>query len=263
MTTSSTRRQLFESEGDFLSCVHWYLSGAFPNPERQGCPPDETLNALVSQFTQTSASVSDHLICCSPCFNAYMTHLRHAKAKVTASRRIRRIMWLKRSLVAATVLVVLVTISVRISRREVAPTVARTDREVVGAPASPNEMPAATNHVQVEIDLSDASPVRGRAVRKISHLRPRVIPSTAFLDLNVLLPLGSEERTYSAKLCSEDHVIWAGSAKAHQENGQTLLHMQSDLSHVPEASYEFVVFSQGFRVAVPVIVKNISSGKIQ
>ena len=47
------------------------------------------------------------------------------------------------------------------------------------------------------------------------------------------------------------------------ENGQTLLHMRADFSHVLVGNYDLVVEAKGFRVTVPVVVKITSSGRIQ
>ncbi len=67
-----------------------YLSDAFPNPERTGCPPDDALRLMAIRPLESDESISEHLTCCSPCFNAYMGHLAQAKAKIRRTRLIRR-----------------------------------------------------------------------------------------------------------------------------------------------------------------------------
>src|SRR5712692_3951401 len=107
MATGIKKRQIFESEQDFLDFGRAYLSEAFPNPERKGCPPDEMLRLLASRPMQSEPSITDHMTCCSPCFNAYMAHLAHARAELVESRKIRRATWIRRSLVTAGFVVML------------------------------------------------------------------------------------------------------------------------------------------------------------
>ena len=107
MVTDTKKRQVFEREQDLLEFAHSYLSEAFPNPERQGCPPDNALRILASRPTESDESISNHLTCCSPCFNAYMAHLAHARAELVESQKIRRATWIRRSLVTAGVLAIL------------------------------------------------------------------------------------------------------------------------------------------------------------
>jgi hypothetical protein len=108
MTTGTKKRLVFEREQDLLDFTRSYLSEAFPNPERKGCPPDGALRTLASGPIQGDKTINDHLTCCSPCFNAYMTHLAHARAEAVQSQRIRRTTWIRRSLVTAGVAVMLV-----------------------------------------------------------------------------------------------------------------------------------------------------------
>jgi hypothetical protein len=77
------------------------------------------------------------------------------------------------------------------------------------------------------------------------------------------LPIGSEARGYSLMLRSNQHVVWSGSAQAHLENGQVLLHMHADFSHAPVGKYHLVVVSKSFRVTAPVVVKSTSPGRTQ
>ena len=39
-------RDAFGEDGELLAFARFYLSEAFPNPERTGCPPDDTLRLL-------------------------------------------------------------------------------------------------------------------------------------------------------------------------------------------------------------------------
>ena len=66
-------------EEEFLGFAKSYLSEAFPNPQRVGCPPDAELNRLAERPRETHPSVSQHLTHCSPCFNRYMKILDELK----------------------------------------------------------------------------------------------------------------------------------------------------------------------------------------
>ena len=263
MVTDTKKRRVFEREQDLLEFARSYLSEAFPNPERKGCPPDNALRILASRPTDSDESISNHLTCCSPCFNAYMAHLAHARAELVESQKIRRATWIRRSLVTAGVLAILmIALYVFFNRRHIEPTVAPRTPEPVGKPATPAQVPATAMYVPVLVDLSNASPVRGLDQGEASP-SPQVIPSSPLINLNLLLPLGSEERRYSVRLSSSRDVVWSGLAQAHLENGQMLLHMHADFSHVPAGNYDLVVVSKEFRLTVPVLVKSASSGRIQ
>ena len=263
MVTDTKKRRVFGREQDLLEFARSYLSEAFPNPERKGCPPNNALRVLASRPTDTDESISNHLTCCSPCFNAYMAHLAHARAELIESQKIRRATWVTRSLVTAGVLAVLmIALYVFFNRRHMEPTVAPRTPEPVGKPATPAQMPATAMYVPVLVDLSNASPVRGHDQGEASP-SPQVIPSSPLINLNLLLPLGSEERRYSVRLSSSRDVVWSSLALAHLENGQMLLQMHADFSHVPAGNYDLVVVSKGFHLTVPVLVKSASSGRIQ
>jgi hypothetical protein len=263
MATGTKKRQVFEREQDLLDLTRSYLSEAFPNPERKGCPPDDALRALASGSTQSDKTISNHLTYCSPCFNAYMAHLAHARAEAVQSQRIRHATWIRRSLVTAGVAVMLiVAVYLFFTRRHGDPIVAPRTPAPIGNPGSPPQVPATAIYVPVLIDLSNAAPVRGLGQSEAGP-SPQVIPSSRLIDFTLQLPLASEARRYSVMLRSNRHVVWSDSAQAHLENGQTLLRVHADFTHVRAGNYDLVVESKGFRVTVPVVVKITSSGRIQ
>jgi hypothetical protein len=191
-----------------------------------------------------------------------MAHIAHARAEEAQSQKIRRAIWIRRSLVTAGAAVMLViAIYVFFTRRHNEPTVAPRTPAPSGNPRTP-QVPATAMYVPVLIDLSNASPVRG-----LDHggSRPssQVIPSSSLIDLTLQLPLGSEAREYVVRLSSDRHVAWLGSAQAHMENAQMLLRMHADFTHVLVGNYDLVVVSKGFRLSVPVVVKNTSTGRTQ
>src|SRR5260370_41146594 len=101
MAIGTKKRRVFETEGDLLEFTRSYLSEAFPNPGRNGCPPDNALRLLANRPTHSGKSIGSHLTCCSPCFNAYMAHLARASEEGLQGQRIRPPSRIRRSLVAA------------------------------------------------------------------------------------------------------------------------------------------------------------------
>src|SRR5438067_11076755 len=93
MATGTKKRRVFEGEQDLLDFTYSYLSEDFPNPERKGCPPDDALRVLASGPMLSDESISNHLTCCSPCFNAYMAHLAHASVGEGQWHGIHRFTW--------------------------------------------------------------------------------------------------------------------------------------------------------------------------
>lgn len=71
------------SEEEFLEFAKSYLSEAFPNPQRAGCPSDWELIEMSERPNEAKhASISEHLTFCSPCFNRYMEILGDLKRRM-------------------------------------------------------------------------------------------------------------------------------------------------------------------------------------
>ena len=68
------QRQLEDfNETEFFGFAKSYLSEAFPNLQRIGCPPDADLQRMAEPPIEArDAAASEHLTCCSPCFRRYM-----------------------------------------------------------------------------------------------------------------------------------------------------------------------------------------------
>ena len=192
-----------------------------------------------------------------------MAHIAHAGAQEVQSQRIRRATWIRRSLVTAGVgLVLIIASHVFFNRRHDNPTVAPRTPAPSGNPGTPAQVPATAMYVPVLVDLSNASPVRGLG-QSGAGPSPQIIPSSPLIDFALQLPLASQARGYAVMLRSNRHVVWSDSAQAHVENGQTILHIRADFTHVRVGNYDLVVKSKGFRATVPVVVKITSSGRIQ
>ena len=249
-----TKRDAFGKEGELLAFTRFYLSEAFPNPERSGCPPDDALRLLAIRPLQSDGSVGEHLTCCSPCFNAYMAHLAEARAEAIQRQRIRQITWIRRSAAALGVAAILVIAAyLFISKRRTAPIVAPRTPAPITAPGTP-ETQATAMYVPVEIDLTNVSPTRGSKHGPGGSV-PQIIPSVSPLDLSLRLPLGSEERLFSITLRSGRHIVWSESTQAVRQNGDTLLRVHADFRDVPTGRYNLQVASTGRRLSVPVLIK--------
>jgi len=262
MTPGTSKHRVFKRERDFLDFACSYLSEAFPNPERKGCPPDHALKALANRPMGTDLSISDHLTSCSPCFDTYMAYLAHARADAVRSRKNARAAWIRHPHFAiGMVIVLLVAIYGFLPKRHSEPAGARRTAPIV-KPTTHAQLPASATYIPISVDLSNASPARGVNENE-TRPSPQVIPSESLIDLRVLLPLGSADRRYLVELNSNQHVIWSGSPQAHLEDGQTLLYMHADFTHVPPGHYDLVVVAKGFRVIAPVLLKSGLSGSLQ
>jgi hypothetical protein len=82
---------------EFLESARAYLSDAFPNPDRAGCPPDSTLRSLAFNPRENDATVTEHLAACSPCFRRYSALLAELKVQqeLEKSRLARAYAWLR------------------------------------------------------------------------------------------------------------------------------------------------------------------------
>ncbi len=250
------KKRIFERDQDLFDFGRAYLSEAFPNPERQGCPPDEALRLLASRPKQGDPSITDHVTCCSPCFNAYMAHLEHARVEANESRRMGRARWIKWAVVSACVAAMLViSIYLSVMKRQSAPAVGQRLPAPISKPGAPTQMSATAKYVPVLVDFSTAGP--GRGINEGTPVRSaQAVPASQFVELTLHLPIGSEAAMYSIRFNSKMHTEWAATGKAHLESGQPLLRMRADLSHIHPGPYDLVVVSKGLRLSVPVMVKS-------
>jgi hypothetical protein len=245
---NSPKRETLQKEEELLVFARSYLSDAFPNPERTGCPPDDALKAMALGQSAGNESVSEHLTCCSPCFKAYIGYLAQKRVGV------RRLTWVKRSAVALGIAAILVAVAyLLVTKRRSAPIVAPGHPAPITEPKTPNQTQTAV-YVPVLIDLSGASPTRGskqRATRPV----PQIIPSGSPVSLTLRLPLGSEERSYLITLTSGREVVWSASAQARRENGDTLLHVNGDFKAISTGGYRLQISSGGRRLSTPILIK--------
>ena len=105
------------------------------------------------------------------------------------------------------------------------------------------------------IDLSKVSPIRGSQNPSTESLRVQVPKSQ--LDLTLILPLGSEERTYRVTLKDGTKTVWSKTVQAHLSNGQVLVRFEVDLTQLAAGNYDLDVESPiGIRLVQPVSVED-------
>ncbi len=248
-------RSAFENERKLLDFARSHLSEAFPNPKHIGCPSDDALRVLAIRPMQSDASTGEHLTCCSPCFTAYMAHLARAKAEAIQRQRIRRAVWIRRSAIGLGVTgILIIAVYVFIAKRRTEPIVLPRIPAPITAPGKAPHAQASV-YVPVVIDLSNLSPTRGSKQGTEGSV-PQLIPSGSRLDLSLRLPLGSDERLYTITLRSGRHIVWSELTQARRQNGDILLRVRADFSHVPVGRYDLQVASSGgHMMTLPVLIK--------
>src|SRR3954471_20354065 len=92
--------QIFEELQDI---VQQAILREFPNPERKGCPGQESLRELANRPRPTRDAVWEHVTHCSPCYQEFLGLRTQVKAELQRQRRT----VLRRRIAVAAVLVVL------------------------------------------------------------------------------------------------------------------------------------------------------------
>jgi hypothetical protein len=254
------RRAFEKKDKDLLDFTNSYLSEAFPNPDRQGCPPDVALRSLALGPTESEPAVIEHLAGCSPCFRRYaelLAQLRPQRAEEEKLPWTRVATWSRSHKVlvgAALVCALFIAIGTGLLLNRIMvlnPPPLNTHR----APNPVQPINPEVAYSPFSLDLSALSPVRGsEPSTNGSHQRARVPGSPLYLTLT--LPLASEERFYNVRLTADGHTFWSKSAQAHLHRGQTLIRVEADFRQVPPGSYNLEVESStGVRIVQPVSIE--------
>ena len=80
-TKAKKPRHSLANDKRFLELGRRHFAEDFPNPTRQGCPPDSTLKLLADKPTEVEESVLTHISSCSPCYKTYSHFLQEQKRK--------------------------------------------------------------------------------------------------------------------------------------------------------------------------------------
>jgi hypothetical protein len=265
--TMKDRTQFEKKDNELLDFARSYLSDGFPNPERQGCPPDGALRSLALNPSLSETSVTEHLASCSPCFVRYselLVELKLQKAAEEESSWNRLSAWPKThpvltgTLVACAAIIAIVAgiLFSRVRQPNLPP------NEVHNTPGRTPAVEHAAVYSPFSIDLSKVSPIRGSQNPSTESLRVRVPNSP--LDLTLILPLGSEERAYRVTLKDATKTVWSKTVQAHLKNGQVLVRFEVDLTQLAAGHYEVDVESPtGIRLVQPVSIEDASLKKTE
>lgn len=253
-------------ERKLLDFAGSYLSEAFPNPDRKGCPPEAALRLLASRPKEADLSLTEHLSCCSPCFKQYQALLEEVKSERQAKRMsIWKEIWawtisspaaLVRALVIAAALASAgYLLVVRLEHPKTVPAPS------VKAPLPPVRPPAGAEYSEFVLDLSGLSPTRRPEVGPAPSQALVKLPR-ARLDLFIYLPLGSEEKTYRISLGSKNKILWAETAAAHLRNRKMTLEAKVDMRKFEAGKYAFEVQAPGgIKLSQPVWLENVVQNK--
>jgi len=252
MAIATKKREAFERHQELFDFARAYLSEAFPNPERAGCPLDHVLRSFARTPRQVARSIADHVSCCSPCFNTYTAHLEQARAEAKQSRQTARVMRIRWFLASAGVAIgLLIVVYAGLMKPPNKPSATLNPPTPASQPASSGQVPVMAS-VRVLLDLTTAAPERG--LRPRSQTPMRSISAEPRVDLILRLPLGSEAGRYSVSLASKRRTEWSSIARARIEDGEPVLNIRCDFSHVPDGTYELVVASRGQRLRLPLVI---------
>ncbi len=256
---SIKNRPGFDKENkDLLDFARSYLSEAFPNPDRQGCPPDFALRSLAFSPTESDPKVTEHLSACSPCFKRYGELLSEFRSERPAEKGLS---WMRVSVWAeahpvlvgtALAAVLFVAIGIGFLLHGIRPPNAPPmDTNRGSNPSEPQ--PPTVAYSRFDLDLGALSPVRGSAptvtVRRVS------LPNSP-LSLTLILPLASPEGPYDLRLAANGQTFWSQAAQGHLHRGKTLIQVDADLRHIPRGNYNLEVRSSaGTRLIQPVSIQ--------
>src|SRR6266436_4144356 len=209
------RSGLEEQRKDFLAFARTYLSDAFPNPDRQGCPPDEALQSLAVNPSASEASITEHIASCSPCFKRYSELLTEVKSKTAADEALswKGILgWFRAHplLVGASLACALfIAIGVGLWTRFSVPNPPPLETHQPHNPPSPVNPEVA--YSPFALDFSNISPIRGSNPPTTGSQHRVRVPGSP-LELTLSLPIGSEEQAYSVSLKTPGRTFWSKSA---------------------------------------------------
>ncbi len=253
-------RKAFEKkERALLDFARSYLSKGFPNPDREGCPPDDAIRSLAFNPRESGPEVTEHLATCSPCFRRYSELLAELKAQQQATESPSRIsMWSKaHPVLVGTTLVcaLLVAISVGFLLRGIRqpnPPPIETKRK----PGPTEPLNPTVAYTLFSLDLSRLSfPVRGSESAP-NGTKQRVLVPNSPLILTLTLPFASPEGRYEVKLAAGGQTFWSKSAQAQLQKGKTLIQVEADLTKIQAGNYNLEVRSlTGIRLIQPVSIQ--------
>jgi hypothetical protein len=208
------------NETDLLRVATEALQSDFPNPERLSCPEANTLQAIAGRRLSLPDvdDVVDHIATCSPCFTAYSVY-----RKAHRSRSYRR------RYAAVVVVLTVVIASWYLGRKALSPT-----------QQSPQQISKATPLTAV-LDFRNSTAERSD---QTALPRPQEPPHLrrSLLNLQIQLPLGTEDGTYTVQFRNDAGGIAVQSAGTAKWDGTAeTLSARIDLRAVEPGHYTVAV----------------------
>jgi len=253
---------------DLLDFARSYLSEAFPNPVRQGCPPDAALRSLAFNPIEGELALTEHLACCSPCFIRYGELLAELKSQREKEKRFpwsRVSLWTKAHPVVAgtaTLCSLLIVVGVGFLLRGIRlPNPPAMD--VHRKPTSTELSQPTVAYLPFSLNLSAVSPMRGQESTQTGSQRYVLIPNSP-LHLTLTLPLASPEGRYDLKLATKGQTFWSKPAQAHLQKGKTIIQVEADFTQIQAGNYSLEVRSPtGIRfIQLVVISQSVRRGSV-
>ncbi len=231
-----------------------YLSEAFPNPDRVGCPSEDALRLAAFEPQKADSAVGEHLASCAPCFTRYMDFLAELRQEQRGQKQPlwRAILaWpgaspLRIGAVAVAVLVLAVgTYFVTTQIEGPRPPI----------PAQPGPGPGPIAFSPFTLDLRELSPTRA-PTPKGGQPKAVNLPRKP-LEISVVLPIGSEEGPYQLSLKVGENAVWTERAQAHLVEQKITLQVKLNLAQFPLGTYAFEVESaSGFYLRQPIALQD-------
>jgi hypothetical protein len=207
-------------EIDLLTAAREALPSDFPNPERLNCPEASTLEAVAARRLSVSDidDLIDHIATCSPCFTAYSEY-RNAYC----SRRNKKVL--------GTLLAVLA----------VATAAWHFGRPILFPKPHPPEQIAETAPPTAVLDFRNRTSERSaqsppQGPQEVPHMR------RSLLDVQMLLPLGTEDGQYSLQISNSGGEITAQSTGTARFDGTSeALTARVDLRTIKPGQYTLAI----------------------
>jgi len=224
--TSSSEKLPPRLEAQLLAATARILRTGFPNAERTGCPPRQTLEVVARKAMSDieSRNVVDHLTCCSPCFAEYERLMRRER------------IWRNTKLLAlcASVLIT-VGLAVWFYAFRTSPDRRIPEPTVVQKEPAPRQGVATEFEIAV-LDLRNQSPIRGDQPptpgSDVASLPARR------LALSVYLPIGSEVGEYEMQILREAETpLLAQKGTAALEDHNIVVRIRADLTGLDSGRY--------------------------
>jgi len=169
-----------------------------------------------------------------------------------ASRQTSRAVWIRRSLVSASLAIaLLIVVYAWLMKTQNEPSTTDNRPAPISQPAASTQAPLVASR-RVLLDLTTAVPERGPEGRSQTPMGS--IPAKPRIELTLRLPIGSEAAMYSVSLISKQGTEWRSATRASIEDGEPVLHLRADFSHIRDGTYELVVVSEGQRLQQPVVI---------